>query len=301
MLYSVHKYIYSRFILSLLIAGILTLTPLIVPRIFADSVTIDDRAKVLDASQVQAEAAKLPYAMLIYTTRTFQGDQDALNQATRDRLPNQDAVDIGIDVTRRHLSIQSGTNVPLSDSQASDAVDAFRSNFNNGDYTGATIAAIDSLLNAFGVGGTAGSSSGTGGSDNGTTFPDNGVTSPQIDVGTAGDSSAAIGVVVVIVIGLFLLIMVAVVLGRKERSKDDDPPDDNRSGDSRSRNFSRGVLYGGILEESWHRSRAENTFNSGFSSNDIGGAGGNFGGDFGGGAGGSFGGGNTGGGAGGSF
>lgn len=85
--------------------------------------------------------------MLIYTTKTFSGDQDALNQATRKRLPDQNSIAIGIDTAQRHLSIQSGTEVPLSDSQASDAVDAFRASFSNEGYTGATIAAIDSLSN----------------------------------------------------------------------------------------------------------------------------------------------------------
>ena len=62
----------------LLIACFITafsLTILAAPRAYADSVTIDDQANVLDVSQVQAEAAKLPNAMLIYTTNTFSGDQ----------------------------------------------------------------------------------------------------------------------------------------------------------------------------------------------------------------------------------
>jgi len=142
---------------------------------FASSVTIDDQARVLDASKVQAEAAKLSYATLIYTTNTFSGDQDALNQATRSRLPDQNSIVIGIDVAQRHLSIQSGTSVKVSDSQASDAVDAFRSSFHSGDYTGAIIAAIDSLK--------------SGGSNLGTTI---------------------FVIVAVIVIGFVILIFVAV-------------------------------------------------------------------------------------------
>jgi hypothetical protein len=88
--------------------------------------------------------------MLIYTTKTFTGDQDALNQSTREQLPDQDAIAIGIDTVHRHLSIQAGTNVQLSDSQASDAASAFQSNYDNGgDYTSATIAAIDSIQNTY--------------------------------------------------------------------------------------------------------------------------------------------------------
>lgn len=138
---------YHAFLLICLIAtaigfGFAFLSPI---QALASSATVDDQARVLDASKVQAEAAKLSYATLIYTINTFSGDQDALNQATRGRLPDQESLVIGIDVAQHHLSIESGTSVEVPDSQASDAVDAFRSNFNNGDYTGATIAAIDSL------------------------------------------------------------------------------------------------------------------------------------------------------------
>ena len=115
--------------------------------VLASTVTINDQAGVLDAGRVQADAAQLPDPMLIYTTKTFTGDQDALNQSTREQLPNQNAIAIGIDTIHRHLSIQAGTKVQLSDSQASTALSAFQSNYNGGDYTGATIAAIDSLRN----------------------------------------------------------------------------------------------------------------------------------------------------------
>lgn len=114
----------------------------------ANTVTINDQAGVLDAGRVQAEAAKLSTPMLIYTTKTFNGDQDALNRSTREQLPNQNAIAIGIDTVHRNLSIEAGTNVRLSDSQASDALSAFQNNYHGGDYTGATIAAIDSLQSA---------------------------------------------------------------------------------------------------------------------------------------------------------
>ena len=118
--------------------------------VLASTVTINDQAGVLDAGRVQADAAQLPDPILIYTTKTFTGDQDALNQSTREQLPDQNSIAIGIDTVHRHLSIQAGTKVQLSDSQASDALSAFQSNYNGGDYTGATIAAIDSLRNALG-------------------------------------------------------------------------------------------------------------------------------------------------------
>lgn len=114
----------------------------------ANTVTIRDQSRVLDVAKVQADAAKLPDPILIYTTNTFTGDQNALNQSTRDQLPDQSAIAIGIDTVQRHLAIESGTGVKLSNSQASDAVSAFANNFHGGDYTGATIAAINSLQSA---------------------------------------------------------------------------------------------------------------------------------------------------------
>src|SRR5947209_5741828 len=122
----------------------------------ANTVTINDQSGVLDAGRVRAEAAKLPVPVLIYTTKTFNGDQDVLNQSTHEQLPNQNAIAIGIDTVHRHLSIESGTYVRLSDSQASDALSAFQSNYHGGDYTDATIAAIDSLQNALSGGGSSG-------------------------------------------------------------------------------------------------------------------------------------------------
>jgi len=119
----------------------------------ASTVTINDQAGVLNAVEVQADAAQLPVPVLIYTTQTFTGDQDALNQFTREQLPDQNSIAIGIDTVHRNISIEAGTSVQLSDSQTSDAVSAFVSNYHGGDYTGATIAAIDSLKGALGSGG----------------------------------------------------------------------------------------------------------------------------------------------------
>src|SRR6266704_5996755 len=82
--------------------------------VLASTVTINDQAGVLDAGRVQADAEKLPGPMLIFTTKTFTGDQDALNQSTREQLPDQTAIAIDIDTVHRHLSIEAGTKVQLS-------------------------------------------------------------------------------------------------------------------------------------------------------------------------------------------
>src|SRR5260370_18910065 len=120
----------------------------------ASTVTINDQAGVLDAGQVKADAEHLMDCILSYTPETFTGDKSALDQSTRAQWPDQNAIAIGIDTVQRHFSIEAGTNVQLSDSQASDAYSAFRSNYDNrGDYTSATIAAIDSVQNALSGGG----------------------------------------------------------------------------------------------------------------------------------------------------
>src|SRR5579859_1951268 len=134
-------------IVSLLVAMILALTPVLLTSwgALANTATIDDQAHVLDVNQVQAEAAKLSAAVFIYTTKTFTGDQDALNQDARSRLPNQQTIDIGVDTVNRNVSVQAGSGVKISNDQAQNAADAFISQFQARGYSGATIAALDSL------------------------------------------------------------------------------------------------------------------------------------------------------------
>ncbi len=127
------------------LVGALSLVLLTTTQALANSVTIQDQAQVLDQAKVENAAQALSYTVQIDTTNTFSGDQDALNSDAHNRLPDQNSIVIEIDTVQRHLSIQSGTNVPLTDDQASNAVEAFKDSFNGGDYTGATIAALNSL------------------------------------------------------------------------------------------------------------------------------------------------------------
>ena len=127
---------------------VLTLMMMSTSVALANSVNIQDQSGVLDASRVRSEAQKLQANVLVITTNSFRGDQSALNQDARLRLPDQKSVVVEIDTVNRHLSVQSGDKVRLSDSQAQDAVSAFSSNYNNGDYTGATVAALSSVNNS---------------------------------------------------------------------------------------------------------------------------------------------------------
>ncbi|MBV9258269.1 MAG: TPM domain-containing protein, partial [Ktedonobacteraceae bacterium] len=210
-----------------------------------------------NASKVRSDAAQLPVSVLVYTTRTFTGDQAALDNDARSRLSNANAVDIAIDTVQRHLSIQSGSQVKLSDEQASNAVDAFKNNFDNGDYTGATIAAIDSIHDAL----TNGSSSG---------------------------GMTVVGIVVASVLGvIFLGIIVLVIVGFARNRRRGGPP----TGGGRrwgNQEWNRGYYP----YPAYNNSGSNSNYGGGASGNFGGGAGGSFGGgaggSFGGGAGGSF-------------
>lgn len=114
-------------------------------------VQISDASHVLNAPQVQAEGAKLPYPLDIYTTNTFTGTSTEFDQRTGSLVTSPRLIVIAIDTFHRHLAIVGGSSVRLTNSQYSQAVNAFRNNFYNGDYTGATIAAIRSLRSSLGA------------------------------------------------------------------------------------------------------------------------------------------------------
>ncbi len=117
--------------------------------ITTSTVHVYDKANVLNVSQVQSEAAKLPNNIDIYTVNNFTGSNSAFDQETAQHTANNaNLIVIAIDTVHHHLAIKAGSNVRLSNSQADDARNAFINNFQNGDYTGATIAAIHSLQNS---------------------------------------------------------------------------------------------------------------------------------------------------------
>jgi len=224
-------------------------------------ITINDASNVLNVGQVQDDAKQFPDPLLIYTTRSFTGDQNGLNQLTHNYITDQNQVVIGIDTAQRHLSIESGSNVKLSDSQASDAVSAFRSNINGNDYTDATNATIDSLQASI-----------TGKSPNGIT---------------------PFGILMAISLGVIVIIVGFLILRNRRSNRGGTPPD----GGGRPHRIWNNGYYGGTYYPGSYNNGGNAGINSG---NYGGGAGGSFGGgSFGGGAGGGFGGG--GGGAGGSF
>ncbi len=118
-------------------------------QVFAVEISLDDQAHVLNSSKIQQEASQFQNTVFIYTTTSFSGDQKALDQATQQRLPDQESIGIGIDVKNKHISIQAGSNVILDHVEEGFAIDAFHKNMRNNDYTSATIATLHSLLNMY--------------------------------------------------------------------------------------------------------------------------------------------------------
>lgn len=111
-----------------------------------NSVGIYDNARVLNASQVKNAASKLPNNVDIYTVNDFSGTQADFQRATSAKLrgdPNR--IVMAIDTTNHYTYVARGTKVPLSGAGISQAVSSFSSNYNNGDYTGATVAALGSM------------------------------------------------------------------------------------------------------------------------------------------------------------
>ncbi len=123
----------------------------------SNTVHVYDNANVLNQGQVQSEASTLPASIDIYTVNTFNGTKSDFDQSTRNKLGNNpNLIVMAIDTVHHHLAIVRGSNVSLSNSQLQSAISAFGSNYGNGDYTGATIASIDSMRNALGGSGAGG-------------------------------------------------------------------------------------------------------------------------------------------------
>lgn len=121
---------------------------LTVPTLPSLSQVVNDNANVLNVTQVQNEAKKLPYSMVIYTFNNFAGTRTQFDQRTLSYASgNADSIVMTIDTVHRYIDIANGSDVPLTYSQISDATNAFVNYYHthNGDYTGASIAAIDSL------------------------------------------------------------------------------------------------------------------------------------------------------------
>jgi hypothetical protein len=128
--------------------------------VLASTVHVYDQAGVLNSSQVQSAAQSLSYPMDIYTTNNYNGNSSSFVQQARTHITSSNLIVMAIDTTHHYLAIEGGSSVPLSNSQYNNAVTAFKNNYNSGDYTGATVAAINSLRSSLGSSSSSGSNSG---------------------------------------------------------------------------------------------------------------------------------------------
>ena len=110
------------------------------------SVDVYDNARVLNVSKVQHAASNLSNPVAIYTTNTFRGTQADFQRVAMQKLNgNPNLIVMAIDTGHRYLYIARGSNVPLSSAGINQAVSTFSTRFNNGDYTNASVAALNSM------------------------------------------------------------------------------------------------------------------------------------------------------------
>lgn len=261
---------------------------------FADTVRISDPNQVLDASRVQNEGRNLPDPLDVYVISSFRGTQAQINQSLKSHIDSPRKIVMLIDTGDRYFAVAGGRSVSLSNSQYSSAVSAFRSNF-HGNYTDATIAAIQSLENSLGSSSNA-LSRGVGG----------------IFSGLLG-TLCCVGLIVLVIVGvLFAVGRRMFGFGGRSRGTPYQQPYQQPYNQGYPPNYGPGynqgqginplaagglgAAAGGLVGYELGKERGEDEFRD--RERDSGNWGG---GDFGGGAGGSFGGGDFGGGSGGDF
>ncbi len=117
-----------------------------------NSARVYDNARVLNTAQVKHAASTLPNNVDVYTVNNFTGTQADFQRAAVAKLGgNPNRIVLAIDTTHNYVYIARGSNVPLTSSSTSQAVSSFAANYNNGDYTRATVAALNSMNGALGA------------------------------------------------------------------------------------------------------------------------------------------------------
>ena len=140
----------------ILLIGVGTiLLPLDTNTVHAASVQIRDDARVLVLDQVWSQASKLSHPVSISTMSTFNGPKSDFSRSTEQALTDQNAIAIGISVEQRYLAIVAGKQAGLNAEQIEQARQAFAKAYGsntgaNGNYTAATVAALQSLQASLG-------------------------------------------------------------------------------------------------------------------------------------------------------
>jgi serine/threonine protein kinase len=114
---------------------------------------VTDDAHILDQAQVCQAVHTLSYPVTVYTTNTFaQGDGD-FDRLSQSLVTSPQMIVIAINVKPSpgpgpphvHVTIVGGISVPLTDPQYHQAIDVFNRSATAGEYTVATIEAIQTL------------------------------------------------------------------------------------------------------------------------------------------------------------
>lgn len=117
---------------------------------WAGPVTIHDDAKVLDATQVTNAGNALPDPVQVFTTENDANDNAAFDREAQSHISGPTDIVIAINTKSRHLAIRTGRDSHIR--SGGPAVAAFKGAFGSGNYTGATVAALQALGNSIGQG-----------------------------------------------------------------------------------------------------------------------------------------------------
>jgi len=116
---------------------------------------IADAANILDQNQVRSAGASLRYPVDIYTTQNFSGTSIQFEQRAHSRLTNANTIVMAISTSPRYMTVVAGSGVPLSNSEANSVISSFRNGYSsNGNFTSATVSALQTLQSAVSTGPT---------------------------------------------------------------------------------------------------------------------------------------------------
>lgn len=127
---------------------------LVVSACGGNRVNIYDNARVLDTAQVQDAASKISKNVNVYTFNDFHGKQaDFYPWVTRKFGINTNTVAVVIDAVHPSLYLLRGGSVNLSRADMSQVGNVFRTTYDNnhGNYTGATVNALNELQDKLSV------------------------------------------------------------------------------------------------------------------------------------------------------
>lgn len=115
---------------------------------------IADAAGILDQNQVRSAGSSLRYPIDIYTTQNFSGTSLQFEQRARGHVTNANMIVMAISTNPRRVTVVAGSAVPLSNSAADSVISSFRNSYQSsgGDYTSATVSALQTLGNVVSTG-----------------------------------------------------------------------------------------------------------------------------------------------------